>query len=722
MIFQELDIRSDFKDSSSVYEHVIFGTFRFDPIFFEEKILPIIKSKDARNVVVLIDRAEYQSSFENMTKAGQEYYVDYCYANKKFHPKFMLAIWDTGIKLVMGSSNLTKAGWFSNAELVVSIEYNTSKKDDESIQILSEFGKFLALILEKKYTLGGVQKNYIPSEKHRDKIQEILKELTEKLPTTNKNNKNSFLIHNLEKPILDQVKEIIGPVKIKHAKILAPFFNEEGSVVDYLVKNGCNEFDIFVQPDHVEKFPKEIIKKLIKQGKKISIHSIKFQGDEERYFHAKALILNTDADSYCLYGSANPTYSGMCSLPTSGNLELCVLRKEDCDYFDNLVSNKALIVKDIRLEDIISNKQNWQNSSYEKIRIVDTYLDAKVLKLELDYDGNIDNRKILLCHADDDLLEIPTKSNEGLKFEINLNEKEFSFCGKNSTYVKIQVEKSGDVLESDKRWISTQTLELTPTRGDILKIKNSNGRFHLITFLNKLEKYTDDPEWLIYHLQSYFANFDKFERLERTYRRIKEWKAETVSSDYDTAPKTDVKSIEERYQKNFSAINDAIPRCFNRSDSEIKKIFDQFMLASTVIIWSFNHGILNIDCLRHIRVCIEKFTNQCQYLYKDNHSMRQEVDRLRLLEHLLVFSFLINKFHKDAGWYSQWERKKHPEKNVFEKTATDLVKTFELGKKKFLKGDFENEMKKDYDGFENLEISHEDISEYYEKIRDGLPV
>ena len=48
MIFQELDIRSDFKDSSSVYEHVIFGTFRFDPIFFEEKILPIIKSKDAK--------------------------------------------------------------------------------------------------------------------------------------------------------------------------------------------------------------------------------------------------------------------------------------------------------------------------------------------------------------------------------------------------------------------------------------------------------------------------------------------------------------------------------------------------------------------------------------------------------------------------------------------------------------------------------------------------
>ena len=166
-------------------------------------------------------------------------------------------------------------------------------------------------------------------------------------------------------------------------------------------------------------------------------------------------------------------------------------------------------------------------------------------------------------------------------------------------------------------------------------------------------------------------------------------------SDYDIAPKTDVKSIEERYQKNFSAINDAIPRCFNRSDSEIKKIFDQFMLASTVMIWSFNHGILNIDCLRHIRVCIEKFTDQYQDLYKDNHSMRQEVNRLSLLEHLLVFSFLINKFHKDAGWYKQWRKSEHAgEIKVFEETTTDLVKAFELGNKKFLKGEYENEMKK----------------------------
>ena len=265
----------------------------------------------------------------------------------------------------------------------------------------------------------------------------------------------------------------------------------------------------------------------------------------------------------------------MCSLPANGNLELCVLRKEDCDYFDNLLSNKALIVKDIRLEDIISNKQNWQNSSYEKIRILNAYLDAKVLKLELDYDGNIENGKILLCHADDDPLEIPTKSNEGLKFEINLNEEQFSFCSKNPTYVKIQMEKNGDVLESDKRWISTQILELTPTRGDIQKIINSDGRFHLITFLNKLEKFEDDPEWFYYHLQSSISNFGKFERLEHIRRRIKEWKAETVSSDYDAAPKTDItNTIEEHLQKKFSTIKDTIPGCFNRSDSEIKNAYE----------------------------------------------------------------------------------------------------------------------------------------------------
>ena len=150
MIYQELDLYQDLKDGSDVYEHVIFGTFSFDPDFFEEKILPILKYKEAKNVIVLTDRSEYQRRFSDMKSAGREYYIQECYASKTFHPKFMLATWDKGIKLVIGSANLKKQSWFNSAELVASIEFNTSSKDDEHIQILTAFRKFLTLICSVK--------------------------------------------------------------------------------------------------------------------------------------------------------------------------------------------------------------------------------------------------------------------------------------------------------------------------------------------------------------------------------------------------------------------------------------------------------------------------------------------------------------------------------------------------------------------------------------------
>jgi len=700
MIYQELDLYQDLKDGSDVYEHVIFGTFSFDPDFFEEKILPILKYKEAKNVIVLTDRSEYQRRFSDMKSAGREYYIQECYASKTFHPKFMLATWDKGIKLVIGSANLKKQSWFNSAELVASIEFNTSSKDDEHIQILTAFRKFLTLILEKKY---------IRSEKHQNKIQEIIKEL-KKLPTSNNNNKNSKLIHNLEKPILDQVKEIIGSEKIKQVKILAPFFNEEGSVIEYLIKNGCDVFDIFVQPNEVENFPKEVIKKLIKQGKKIRIHSIKSKTDEGRYFHAKSLILNTETNAYCLFGSANPTYSGMCSLPSNGNLELCILSKDVCNYFDNLVSEEMLVIKEITVDDISSKKQNRPASHYEKIRILDAYLDKKVLKIQLDYDEDIENGKILLCHHDGGFLEISIKPNEKLKFEKNLNEKEFRFCNNNSTYVKIKLEKNGNILESGPRVISTQELELAPKKADIKKILDSNGRFGLITFLNKLEKYYGgiEPEWFNYYLQK--LNFDKLERLEPMRRKLMDRKTEFEESGYEIAPTIKInETILETLKQKFSKIVD----------------FDRFLYWSKLTVW-FYTKFQNVNTLVFINQWIEKYTRKYAEAYQNKEISTidsdkcKEFDMLRLLEHLLVFSFLIYKFHEDAGWYNQWEEKKHPERKIFDETATDLVKTLELRGKEFLKEDFENEMKKYYDEFEDLEISFEDLSEYYEKIRDGL--
>jgi len=324
-MISQIDILENLKEASDEYQHVILGTYSFDPDFFEEKILPVFTTKDAETILVLTDKKEYQNRFSDMGRAGQEYYIDYCHASQIFHPKFILLTWSEGIKLIVGSVNLKKKAWFESGEMVGSITYFYSEPDKQVEKILSDFREFLSKILEK---------NFLKSKKHRSKILEVI----EKLPQSKEEIEyKTKLLHNIDESILEQVKKIIKE-PIKSVKISAPFFNTEGSVLDFFVNIGCKNFEIFIQPSKVTEFPKEKINKLISQGISINTNQIKFKENENRFIHAKIMIIKTGSEAYCLYGSSNPTFSGMLATPEKGNLELCVLGKSsDQKYYDKLI-------------------------------------------------------------------------------------------------------------------------------------------------------------------------------------------------------------------------------------------------------------------------------------------------------------------------------------------------------------------------------------------------
>ena len=163
-MISQTDILEELKKSSDEYQHVLLGTYSFDPDFFEEKILPVFTTKDAETILVLTDKNEYQKRFSDMSTAGHEYYIDYCYASQIFHPKFILLTWSEGIKLFLGSVNLTKQAWFDSAEMVGSVTYLYNTPDKQAEKILSDFREYLSKIIEKQF---------IKSKKHKSKILEI---------------------------------------------------------------------------------------------------------------------------------------------------------------------------------------------------------------------------------------------------------------------------------------------------------------------------------------------------------------------------------------------------------------------------------------------------------------------------------------------------------------------------------------------------------------------
>lgn len=691
---QEIDLLSDLKDSSDEYEQAIFGTYSFDPSFFEWKILPIIRGKDAENVIVLTDKEEYKDRFSDMKSAGQEYYVDYCYAKKTFHPKFVLLLWSDGIKLRIGSSNLTKQSWLDSAELVANIQFDKNDSDKESEQIISQFREFLTLL---------IQKEYIKSQKHQTKIQEII----DKLPQGNTNSHNNTkLVHNLEKKILPQVIDIIYS-QIKSVKILAPFFNKENSIIDYLIKKGCNEFEIFIQPDKVTNFPKKAIKNLISAGKKIKIYSIKSKTNEHRFIHAKILILKTKTHDFCVFGSANPTHSGMLSLPLDGNLELCVLRIEKSNYFDNLVSDELLSINEITVDDIKENQEEaLEPTSSENLTILDAYLDKKELIIQPDSVMKIDKCKTLLCHDESDILEISSVVSGDLRIHVELDEKSFEFCSR-PTYVKIRIQRNNQEIESDKRWISTQVLELKPRKIDIEKIKITDGRFGLISFLNKLEKFADDSDWFFYFLQR--VKFEKIESLEPVRRRIIQRKIGVDEEiEYEKPPKTDiVRSFRDKLEKRQQGLKKTLQNAEEIEISEIERLFNQFLAWSKVIVWFYLRDQKFIDNLRFIRANIEEFLILYDKL-DSNQEFKKIVEKNQFWQHLLILSYLIFVFHRKEGYFQN----NIGVIKVFAETTNEMIRKFQIDKAVLTAGDFESVFK-EYGEFEKLELNFEQISRHY---------
>jgi len=699
----ELDILTELKDASEEYHQVLIGTFSFDPIFFEEKVLPVFRSRDAENILVLTDPSEYADKFSKMKLAGQEYYIDYCTSKHTFHPKFMLLSWSEGAKLVIGSLNLTKQAWFDSAELLANLDYDFSNPNKEAQYLFNEFRKFLIKIIEN---------NLLKSSKHKAKLQEVIDNLSwSNIPH---DSKETHLIHNIERPILPQVTDIVSS-NIVSAKILAPFFNKEGSVIEHLIENGCKKIDIYLQPQKVTGFPKEKILKLIEDGKNIKIFSIKLKENDERFIHAKTLILHTKEGSYCLFGSANPTYSGMLSNCQNGNLELCLLRHNKKNkYFDDLFLSESFEISEIKPQEIADEERKELGDGKSiKLRLIDAYLEKKSIFIQFEPKTKSKNAKLLLCRSEDEFQEIACKVNEN-EIVLQLTEDQLSFCNSRSTYVKIQLEQDTETIESDLRWISTQALELTPRRMDVKKIQDSGGRFGLISLLNKLEKFSEDADWLFYFLQR--VSLERLETMEYLRRKIKRRHFESEEDiEYEKPPEINaIEKLNKKFEKKQGHIRyKADSFQFDKDSSKsFENLFTEFMALSKFIMWFVIRNQKFVAHLRFIRNILEDWVILIKKIKTENEFPfdKNIFEKLQFWQHLLVFCYLIFSYHRETRFLI----KNEGVAKVFMNTYHDVVEEFLEEGKVFSLDDF-SKVKEEYEEFERLQIDFEKMARFFQE-------
>ncbi len=103
------------------YQKALLLTYSFDPIFFEQVILPDLWAGRSSDILVLGGReqiaAATQAAIGQLWHLGKSYLLAGAKHTGSFHPKVILRLGANDGVIMLGSGNLTSSGWGGNQEL-----------------------------------------------------------------------------------------------------------------------------------------------------------------------------------------------------------------------------------------------------------------------------------------------------------------------------------------------------------------------------------------------------------------------------------------------------------------------------------------------------------------------------------------------------------------------------------------------------------------------------
>ncbi len=103
------------------YHKALLLTYSFDPIFFEQVVLPDLWAGRSSDILVLGDQAQIDASTQSaagqLWHLGKHYLLAGANHTGAFHPKVFLRLGPKDGIVMLGSGNLTSSGWGGNQEL-----------------------------------------------------------------------------------------------------------------------------------------------------------------------------------------------------------------------------------------------------------------------------------------------------------------------------------------------------------------------------------------------------------------------------------------------------------------------------------------------------------------------------------------------------------------------------------------------------------------------------
>ena len=333
---------------SSGYDIALMTTFNYDVGFFERAILNQLNAQNIKKVTVFVDSNELGKSISKVSSCniGRRYMVSPIRIDGAFHPKLILLLGEDKAKLFVGSANVTTSGMTTNNEVFNVIRY--SSKEPEFIDVINDAIDFFLEIHNISYQLDAG----------------IIEEMKE-LPYYHRTNSNEEvkLIHNLNKPLLDQVKELIRD-PVKEINIAVPYYDNTLAALGSIASMFNEARTVLYLQNGKSSFPKN--KPLRDNTKTIVFNGFKDSQSNgcTNFYHGKVFLFKTDSAAYVMYGSANCTQAALTkTYEDRGNIECDLVGIGDIEEFDYFF--QAIdIEKDADLETELLKYDTAMTSSY----------------------------------------------------------------------------------------------------------------------------------------------------------------------------------------------------------------------------------------------------------------------------------------------------------------------------------------------------------------------
>ncbi|RPA66851.1 hypothetical protein EF405_18875 [Cyclobacteriaceae bacterium YHN15] len=322
------------------YHSCILTCYNFDFSFFEERVLPVFRTANIKNVNVLADGIYLEQAQEMTTGKEFQHNKTYnflpVYERGVFHPKIMML---TGLKhglLIIGSGNITSSGLSTNDEIWGAFHLDTS--ENENAALFAEAWKYLETFTTINY---GFLPQKIEWIKKYSPWLDALPQTKGSIELNSLNQNIQFLSNSPNQSIYQQLVASVSSENLKILTVVSPYFDKSGGLLKQLLDDfNPATFNCIVDTNS------GLLPTDFSQEERNRIDFYDWQHCMEDYtsevnrLHAKIFLFSySDGSEKMLLGSANASLAGMGSLTgQAANAEAGILisRKQSGNWLKEL--------------------------------------------------------------------------------------------------------------------------------------------------------------------------------------------------------------------------------------------------------------------------------------------------------------------------------------------------------------------------------------------------